>query len=195
MDFFGMQVPISDEMKRQIDQHMMAQESLIHDIKRFFEEVPQEHLVTLGYLLRRIGDDDTGKLCSYFEGVITQTLALKYDVCGGCGQSHDEQIPVQEEQLFEMPDEVDLASEPSDIEPPEVEPDWAVEATAGNMQLTKQDIQNMGEYHLDDLRDSETNELLGFICTGCGLQYVSIEDRMLRPADSCQGCFLKSAHG
>lgn len=34
-------------------------------------------------------------------------------------------------------------------------------------------------------------------CQGCGLRYVSLEDRMLRApgTDGCHGCQLKSAHG
>ena len=46
------------------------------------------------------------------------------------------------------------------------------------------------EYNME-LRDGR------FFCLGCGLEYVSLEDRMLRApgADGCHGCHHKSAHG
>jgi hypothetical protein len=57
-------------------------------------------------------------------------------------------------------------------------------------------------YHLDDLRDEETNALLGFICTGiegmkepCGMRYPTIADRMLHPPETCSGCFVRMANG
>lgn len=69
-------------------------------------------------------------------------------------------------------------------------------------ELSPEDQENMKKYHLDDLRDEDTGELLGFICTGidgvrspCGVRYVSIEDRMLRDPEHCSGCFIKAAHG
>lgn len=62
-------------------------------------------------------------------------------------------------------------------------------------------------YNLDDLwqrkmsadqpgsEPSEGDVFLGFVCKGCGMQYQSIQDRMLRSVDECRGCFLKAGHG
>lgn len=71
-----------------------------------------------------------------------------------------------------------------------------------NIEFTESDLENMSKYHIDDLWDEDTNEFLGFICTGiqgmkqgCGMRYPSIEDRMLREPESCSGCHSVMGHG
>jgi len=56
-------------------------------------------------------------------------------------------------------------------------------------------VKMMSAYYLDDVRSKETGELLGFSCLRCGKPYQSIEDRMLRSPDDCDGCHTKSAWG
>lgn len=34
-----------------------------------------------------------------------------------------------------------------------------------------------------------------FVCIGCGLEYVTLEDRMLRPAHVCAGCMQRAGQG
>jgi hypothetical protein len=65
--------------------------------------------------------------------------------------------------------------------------------------LTPSDEQErlIKEYNLDDAYEVNTDppKFLGFICRGCGIVYVSLEDRMLRRPDECHGCFLKAKFG
>lgn len=56
-------------------------------------------------------------------------------------------------------------------------------------------VKMMEAYHLDDLREHQTNKLLGFVCLGCEHRYQTIEDRMLKQPDDCHGCHNKSAWG
>lgn len=53
----------------------------------------------------------------------------------------------------------------------------------------------MDAYNLDDVRILQTHELLGFQCTKCSIRYQTIEDRMLKAPEDCQGCRDKSAWG
>lgn len=43
------------------------------------------------------------------------------------------------------------------------------------------------------LEPSLSTDLL--ICTGCGMSYQSLEDRMLKPPDNCSGCHEKARWG
>ena len=61
--------------------------------------------------------------------------------------------------------------------------------------LTEEQLRQMEEYNLDDVRDIDTHELYGFICLNCGMRYLTIEARMEQPVDGCQGCFHKAKWG
>lgn len=69
--------------------------------------------------------------------------------------------------------------------------------------ITLEERELMKTYHLDDARVEGTNELVGFACTGieggpkggCGIIYVSIEDRMLKGPEDCHGCFVRAGQG
>lgn len=61
--------------------------------------------------------------------------------------------------------------------------------------LTLDQLAKMAEYNLDDVRDIDTHELLGFICLNCGMRYLTIESRMDNAPDSCPGCFHKAKWG
>lgn len=52
-------------------------------------------------------------------------------------------------------------------------------------------------HNLDDLRQKETFELIGFVCKGCGKTYTSIQDRTLRQPGpgGCDGCLHKMRWG
>lgn len=198
--FFGIPIPMTDEMISHMDHEQMKKESLLHDIQRLFIELDADQLNTLRSLLRYMSEDTSARLASYYEGVASQTLVLKFGVCGGCGRVHDEILPPEEEaaSIIEELNRIKKkeAEESLGDQAEATEPETADEIRAGwSNELTDADRLNMIQYNLDDLRDIDTNELLGFICKGCGLKYQSIQDRMLRAPDACHGCFLKSAHG
>lgn len=60
---------------------------------------------------------------------------------------------------------------------------------------SEEDFENMRIYRLDEKYDLDTHAYLGLFCTGCGMVYPSIEDRMLKPPDVCSGCFRRAGHG
>ena len=152
----------------------MLGESYRHDVQRMFDEMSKEHLLTLRIMLNQFSSENDLRLTSYYEGVVAATLALRFDVCGGCGKNHDEEL---------------LKNEKTEVT------DLVTDFVTNEVPLSTEQLDQMTTYHLDDLRDEDSGQLLGFTCTLCGLRYVSIEDRMLKSPDNCHGCYLKSAHG
>lgn len=66
--------------------------------------------------------------------------------------------------------------------------------------LSQIEYDMMALYGLDDLweQDEDKNArpvFIGFICKNCKMPYTSIQQRMLKSVDRCDGCFLKAAHG
>lgn len=186
MEFIG--IPLTAEMQAHLERQDMAIESYRHDVQRLFDELPKEHLLTLRIMLNQFTTEADSRLTSYYEGVVAATLAHRFDVCGGCGINHSDEV--LDETAPDEPDE-DLAEVPmkaADL--------FGISMVEGGLsELSVEQFKQMEEYNLDDVRDETTLKLLGFICKGCGLRYVSIEDRMLRAPDACHGCYLKSAHG
>ena len=201
MDFIG--IPIPEEMAAHMERHDMALDSHRHDISRLFQELDKEHLLTLRLMFHEFTDDPEGRLSAYYEGILCATFAHRFDVCPGCGKNHEEELmgkqqeedaslsEEQKEAHRTVIHEANLAA----IEKAEKNLFDLSHSEGGLNDLTPEQLKQMEEYNLDDLRDDETFKLVGFICKGCGLRYESIKDRMLRPVDWCHGCHLKAAHG
>jgi len=157
---------MTEEMKAYIERQQMIQESMRYDIQRLFDELTEEQLTTVGFIFHGIVADNDPCIAAYYEGVVNQTIALKFGQALLAAEPH--------------PEVLDAHNQPS---------------LFADARLTDEDIKNMKLYNLDDLRDEETEALIGFICKGCGMQYVSIQDRMLRAADTCGGCIQKAKWG
>lgn len=217
MGFFG--IPISEEMRAEMEekrrQWEMEVDDRTHAQDALFEELPREHLYTLALLFRAISHtepEEAVRIAARYDGIASTTLKYRFGVCPGCNKNHEEEAmkifvaegggPKDSDPEWKFPepkaDAVSTslpmkgASVPSFFEDDEKnsEPD---ERDA----LSPEDIANMVVYNLDDLRDEDTHELLGFICKGCGRRYVSIEDRMLREpgVKGCGGCQDKAKWG
>ena len=158
-------IPVPEELTAQLEKQDMVADSHRHDISRLFQELERDHLLTLRLLFHEFSGDSEGQLSSYYEGIVCATIAHRFDVCPGCGKNHENELLLRDK--------------------------------TGSLDegFSEEQIAQMEEYNLDDLRDEITLQLIGFICKNCGLRYPSIKDRMLRPVDACHGCHLKSAHG
>jgi hypothetical protein len=177
--------PPTDEEREQLrkahDRHTMEVEAFMHNWQRLFEEMDEDSLVTLREMMGVAAYNRD--VIFRWEGMIAQALKTRFDICISCETKHSEQVlPPVESKSVPGPDEPMLP--------------------LFNADFTQQEKRDMETYHLDDLRDEETNELLGFICTGilnhqtgCGMVYPSIEDRKINSPDYCSGCFIQSAHG
>jgi hypothetical protein len=182
-----------EELRQMIDrQHLEAQVTR-NEVDRFMDELPLDDLVTLRVIIRHVATDPSNY--GFFDGIIYTRLRKegRCTTCGGPDHDHEalESLNSDEgntgEIYKDVPGLTAAAEKLKDL--PTVD---AIMAESG---LSVEDYTHMTEYDLDDLRDSETGELLGFVCTRCGMVYPSIADRMLRRPDECSGCFRKAGHG
>lgn len=85
----------------------------------------------------------------------------------------------------------------ADVSPYTPNPDYQF-TPDGFLVKTDEMIAQMRQYHLDDAYVDGTEPAVfhGFVCSRkCGMTYPTIEDRMLKAADTCPGCILKSKWG
>lgn len=191
-EFFQMSEQQREEMQRQADTHSMAMNDFHHAFQRLFEEASLEHLNTYKQMLNFIVHSNGSVLAAQWLGMVQHALKSRFNICITCGVNHDEEILPQPTQPTPTGDLVvpwdNESSNLSESEEDEIElgTDKAI----------------MEVYHLDDLRQEGTGELLGFACTGiegmkgpCGVVYKSIEDRMLKGPEECSGCFVRMGQG
>jgi len=214
MGFFDGMLPpeIQEQLREQRDKDQMVRESLRREIEGMFLELSPENLATLRLILRAIADEPSGRLAAYYEGIVAQTLVLKYNLCGGCGgdhgdnpesilEAHNESDDKPEKDSVEddafshpAPDGTGSIFEPRDEQTEEFDHIHPEVEHIGHTGLIHPDTQaKMNALNLDDLREEGTNRILGFVCKGCGLKYVSVEDRAIR--EECHGCLHKAAWG
>ena len=176
-------------MEEQIKQQQMAADSYGHDSSRLFNELNKDQLLTMRNILHNLVFDEGARLAAYYEGVVVTTLNLKHNICPSCGTDHDAEAFAMTQ--VEIPQQREGERLPED----------KLQQMLPTFDMTDEQVEQMIEYHLDDVRDEDTHQILGFICTGvngqgsCGMRYPSIEDRMLRAPDKCSGCEQKSAWG
>lgn len=181
----------------------MAADSYRHDVTRLFNELQLDQLMTLRNMMHQLVFSEDGKLAAYYEGQVATVLQIRHNVCPSCGVDHDKEAAEFKEDGDEVPPtEANLASETIGEyrDKAESQPQDKLQEMLPTFDLSEEDLDNMEKYHLDDLRDADNHQILGFKCTGvngveCGMIYPSIEDRMLKPADSCTGCQSKAAWG
>lgn len=193
MPFFGGQLPpeiaalLNQQMQHQ-DHHRMAAEDYRHAVYTLFGEVSKEHLETLHSMfatLTMMPPEQAIGMLQYYEGLTAGKLNERFNICPACMTNHDEAA----KELLNQQDD-DGVKQPAPGSDPGPDPDEPTE-------LTVADFENMREYGLDDVRDEDTLKLLGFKCLNCGMNYVSIEDRMKEPPgpEGCSGCRQKAKWG
>lgn len=191
----------------EIARHQALHDSVRHDIRRLFDELSLEQLNTLETILNIvIGSESGDVLASQMLGRVAMLRELKFKVCSACGRNHDEDL--KDLTKDSCPDcgstdpKMHPATQPGvelialcsnefhGSEVPYTQLGWT-----GPMQ--PHEIETMAEYGIDDLRDPDTNELVGFICLNCDKRYESIEERKRRKPkdDGCDGCHKKAAWG
>ena len=195
MDFFshfGITEEDQKKIKEQYEKAEMVREEFRHAFQRLFEELNEDQLRTLHTMLRIILEHDHPGIIGEWYGICGWALKTRFNICVTCGVNHD----------TEFEENVPHTTVTRNYETADLHVVGEDQPLPAFYELTEEDIRNMEEYHLDDLREEGTNELLGFICTGikgwdkpCGVRYPSIEDRMLRDPESCSGCHQRMMHG
>ncbi len=90
-----------------------------------------------------------------------------------------------------------FAFDPRDVSDDELKAISIINGEIKTRPLPQDDLDMAKLYDLDDAWDEDDKDkFLGWICTRCNnIFYQSVQDRMLKPVDECQGCMLKAAHG
>lgn len=160
---------IKEQMKAEFDRQQMLTTSMQHDIARLFREQTLDNLRTMRILLHLIAASPLAS--AFYEGVAATILEEKFNVCA-CGSDHDEDL------AGVLGDEAEVSPEGK----------AEVEAMAAfNDELATDRLKLYGlEYHDGKL-----------LCSNCGKEYPSIEDRALREPgpDGCPGCVEKTKWG
>lgn len=200
--FLPFPLPIDPEMLEKMrqakDHEAMVVEDYHHGIARLFDSLNEEQLTAQKSLLHVVASNSKGSsrvIPAYYEGILIGILSVKYGICIGCENNHEK---LMAEQLQREADQQDQPTAPMDGGDPYLPADLTVDLKVGQIGfLSDTQIENMQKYNLDDLRSADDNRLMGFVCLGCGIQYPSIEDRMLKPADKggCSGCVQKEQWG
>jgi len=195
MTFFFNPADIPEEerlrMQREHDRRIMEMQDYRHSVHSFFAELSVEQMTLMRRLLSDLGNDDSGKLCNYFEGVTVGILESKFNVCPSCGVNHDMEFL---ESLNKDDDALDV-DEPEPAETSEMDfkseeptkPEKSLKELQAAAEARRQS--KLDEYNLSRGLGSQV------ICKNCSMIYPSLKDRMLREPDQCPGCEQKSKWG
>lgn len=158
----------SGEIDPQI-QFQMAVEVNVHEVVGFIRGLNEEQMKQLRMIFVRLSHEP--ELAPYYIGILSTELDHQYGVCLGCGRKHGEEI----EELL------------SDLTMNDSAQSWS------NFVRTMPDetVNQLNEYHLTLVKQSWPK----VVCTGCGMGYESLKDRMLRGPDECSGCHQKAKFG
>lgn len=178
---------IEHAIQQQRDLFVMNMTEAKHKVYGFIDTLSEEQLQGLSMLVHAFATEtEEAGYAKFVDGYLAAVAKAKYNICPGCGEDHDKQL---DEMRQQEEGQTFTGDRPLSVNEDSTAP-------LAPYILTEDDLANMEEYNLDDLRDEDPpHHLLGFICKGCGMRYVSIADRMLRPPDTCSGCQMKSAHG
>lgn len=173
MDFEMLPPEIRDQLQQQIEQRHMELESFRHDIQRLFEELNQDHLLTLRHLLNHISLSEKAIFPAYLEGIAAATLKYRFNVCASCGVNHEEELLKENASHPDVADDEPLPTQLSL---------WEDEQAA----------LSMDKFNVEPIPDSDAVK-----CRNCGQVYVSLADRMVKPpgVENCPGCIHKAKWG
>jgi hypothetical protein len=187
---FFMAEPDPEEVDRAHAAHMAG----AHAVNRLLEELTEDQFGALNLIFDSISlASNPVRIASYMSGRITQRAQERFSICAACNKNHDKEAEA-------------LLTAPVVDDKPEVPPFVAAKRKADEVffmnigsvsPLSTRELELMQEYDLDDLREEDTNKLVGFICNRCGMKYVSIQDRMVNPPGeaNCTGCVHKTQWG
>lgn len=150
-----------------------AQDIATHELRmrhdRFMDELTKEQLHTFHEICHIMMTNEG--YAHFLIGCSSTIMRLKHDTCP-CGNDHEK---LNAEMLEQTRAEMNIPSQ--------------VERTISTAATVDEGL--MKEYML------APNDHGTLSCTGCGMDYQSLDDRMLRNPgmDGCSGCQYKSGHG
>lgn len=171
MNYFVPNSP--EEFRAEMERREMEQQDRSHAVESFLYGLDQEGLRALSILLQL--SSQSKRTAVYFMGQADALLKDRFNVCAVHGVDHDAEA-------MDALSAAQGSTNPGD-KPTSVQTDRIVEAMVDQASLED-------EYGIrwDDALDK-------FVCKKCGYGYPSLEDRMLRPPDTCPGCMAREGQG
>lgn len=161
-----------------------------HRIAHFFDALDEEGLLALRTIVQSLTVTKSAHQSGYYIGVITQMLVHKFGYCRGCGAKHDDELAAM---LKDAHNEsgTDNVAAPSGPKQEAQGENLSAPTSWSEVPLEPEFLENLAIWGMNLV----TNEYPKVACKNCGLEYVSLEDRMLKTPDNCHGCHHKAAHG
>lgn len=176
---------IKKAIAEQVDQEQAVYEASRLELERLFHDLSADQLSILKRLVNSIVANQLAG--PYWEGVLSAYLMLKHNVCPGCGRNHDEEaakfLAAEARKQTTISPSGDLEVEGQLVLPEMISPEEYNELCV--------------KYNVLPDEHSIPGPMAPVKCMGCGLDYVSLADRMIKPPGiaGCHGCQSKSAWG
>lgn len=188
-------------------------------------EMSPEDLFTVNQLVRSyMNYENPLAAINYTVGQVDTILKVKHNLCGGCGKNHEAEFLADAARVAELKNKPPVLIDadalrveyigrqesapyftdvvltdttttlPADLQKKIDEQNKAihdaeVNAEDDRIRESMQRQRNLSTYRVAEMDDGRVK------CTDCGVIYPSLEDRMVKPADHCHGCFTKARHG
>lgn len=179
---------MQQQIKTMVDRQKMAATVAKQQISRLFKEVTDDQLETLAHLFHTVVENPAAAL--FYEGFAKALLATRTDVWPGWDENDSVATVGFGEDGASVDIDLTVLSTPLADKP---EDPLHIEREIDDIHSGIDHDALMNEY---DLQVSTENP--GRLqCKGCGIEYISLEDRMLRPAGpgGCNGCQQKARWG
>ena len=179
--FAGTPEEFVEKMKEMVNHQRMVMTDIQHRVQRLFTDMDAESLATMRLVLHSIGEDP-GK-AMFYEGVAAAILLVKHEVCSGCGVDHTA------EALASMTEQVKV-DHPSVV----MSEDEQTNHADAMVNLHSKFV----EFEVLPVQRPKDGSYDGPVtCRNCGMEYVSLQDRMLEKpgVEGCTGCVQKAKFG
>lgn len=189
---FGGEVP--QEAKDAMDRRAAEEKLRTRQLEDFLSRMTHDDIELLGGLFIQSARDSEQAM--YLAGMLVGYQHKRDGSCLGCGKIHDDLgdaihsildkgKPIPQDQI----NKIDWDGSDKDGE---VHVDEMV------LLFTEKQYDKLcAEYRVNPIeldKDKPFHEMR-VLCSGCGMQYPHLQDRMIKPPEECSGCMVKAAHG
>lgn len=179
---------LMEQQRQAADRANMEAADRVHRVESFVYGLDQESLFALSLLLGQLLGSKVRT--AYWQGQVDGLLQDRHGVCSIHGVNHDAEILSAAREGSTVPGDKEFQT----LTPGELASMTFGGPTAEGTARIIEDVidldSKMREYNLE--WDDEKEK---FFCVKCGYGYPSLEDRMLKPADTCPGCMAREGQG
>jgi len=183
---FGFSDP--EEMQAAMDRAEMEKDEFHHSLESIWLGLTDDQLLVLSSYFHSISHSHDGILhLAMLSGRLMQRRAERMKICALDGKDHEAEL----KEMSGQAGKPDLQKKKPTPEASHLD-DWAEpEQQSGDPRVLKalEHADNMRKWNLE-----YTNSGL-LVCSKCNMEYASLEDRMVKSPDNCQGCHHKAKFG